>query len=106
MIIVFMNSAALRDHLVNGGRVERDGTGTRLRLVIPPTRAEAYADAQLDDYDHGIPRHFTNLPPQHLRIRARFSHSEMKGTAGFGFWNHPFSRTGAVLDPPSNVWFF
>lgn len=111
-----MKIAALREHLVNGGRVERAGerdderdgerNSAHYRLVIPPIGADTYADAQLDDYDHGLPRHFTDLPPQHLHIRARFSHREMKGTAGFGFWNHPFSRTGAVLEPPSNVWFF
>ena len=107
-IIPSMKIAALREHLVNGGRVERDDTrdGSHYRLVIPPISADAYADAQLDDYEHGLPRHFTNLPPQHLHIRARFSQREMKGTAGFGFWNHPFSRTGDVLEPPSNVWYF
>ena len=99
-----MKTASLREHLVNGGRVERGGT--HYRLIIPPIGTDAYTDAQLDDYDHGLPRHFTNAPPQHLRIRARYSHRELKGTAGFGFWNHPFSRTGAVLEPPSNVWFF
>jgi hypothetical protein len=99
-----MKANALREHLVNGGRVERDGA--HYRLSIPPIGADAYTDAQIDDYDHGLPRHFTNAPPQHLRVRARYSHRELKGTAGFGFWNHPFSRTGAILEPPSNVWFF
>jgi hypothetical protein len=99
-----MNTALLREHLVNGGRVESDGA--HYRLIIPPIGADAYADAQLDDYDHGLPRHFTHVPPQHLHIRARYSHRELKGTAGFGFWNHPFSRTGAILEPPSNVWYF
>ncbi len=99
-----MQTAALREHLVNGGRVERDGS--RYRLVIPTVGEDTYADAQLDDYEHGQPRRFTNLPPQRLRVRARFSHGQMKGTSGFGFWNHPFSRTGAVLAPPSNVWYF
>jgi hypothetical protein len=50
--------------------------------------------------------HFANAPPQRLRIRARFSHAEMKGTAGFGFWNHPFDRAGRVTAPPCNAWFF
>jgi hypothetical protein len=99
-----MQTSALREHLISGGRVERDGQC--YRLIIPPVGADGYTDAQLDDYEHGQPSSFTNRPPQDLRIRARFSHPEMKGTAGFGFWNHPFSRTGAVLAPPSNVWFF
>ena len=28
------------------------------------------------------------------------------GTAGFGFWNYPFSLTGAALRLPEAVWFF
>jgi hypothetical protein len=96
----------LREHLVNGGRVEReDGV---IRLVIPPTTSAGYTDAQLDDYEHDLPRTFVNQPPRHVHIRARFSHpaGAMKGTAGFGFWNHPFTREGGVLEAPQNVWFF
>jgi hypothetical protein len=95
-----------REHLVNGGRVERDGEV--IRLVIPPTTSAGYTDAQLDDYEHELPRTFVNMPPRQLRIRARFSHpaGAMKGTAGFGFWNHPFTREGGVLEAPQNVWFF
>jgi hypothetical protein len=96
----------LREHLVNGGRIEREGEV--IRLVIPPTTSAAYTDAQLDDYQHELPRVFRNRPPQHLRIWARFSHpiGLMKGTAGFGFWNHPFTREGGVIEPPRNLWFF
>lgn len=93
----------LKTHLVNGGRVEQNA-GV-YRLVIPPTPASAYTDAQLDDYAHELPRVFANAPPQNLRFRARFSHPHIKGTAGFGFWNHPFSREGDVIAPPRNVWF-
>ncbi len=81
--------------------------GAVVRLSIPPTTRTAYADAQLDDYDHAV-RVFVNLSPQHLHIRARFSHGAgaLKGTAGFGFWNHPFTQQGEVVEPPRNVWFF
>lgn len=100
-----MNSKLrLHEHLVNGGWIERHGQ--TYRLVIPPTKADAYVDAQLDDYAHELPRHFSNLPPQVLRVRARFSHQTGMGTAGFGFWNHPFARDGAVIAPPCNVWYF
>ena len=96
----------LREHLINGGRVEREGD--LLRLIIPPASSAGYTDAQLDDYEHDLPREFVNTPPQQLRIRARFSHptGAMKGTAGFGFWNHPFTREGGVIEAPQNVWFF
>lgn len=89
---------------MNGGRVEQ--RGDVYRLSIPPTPASAYADAQLDDYEHALPRVFANAPPQRLRVSARFSHPCIKGTAGFGFWNHPFAREGDVIAPPRNVWFF
>jgi hypothetical protein len=94
----------IKQHLVNGGRVEQNGDV--YRLIIPPTPATAYADAQLDDYDHALPRVFANAPPVRITFSARFSHPQIKGTAGFGFWNHPFSRQGDVIAPPRNVWFF
>ena len=62
----------LREHLVNGGRVECNGD--LWRLVIPPTTSAGYVDAQIDDYAHDLPRTFVNTPPRYLRIRARFSH--------------------------------
>ena len=99
-----MLPARLKSHLINGGRLERDGK--RYRLIIPPITSDSYTDAQLDDYDHALPRVFSNRPPQKLHVRARFSHREPKGTAGFGFWNHPFSREGVIIAPPCNVWFF
>jgi hypothetical protein len=95
-----------KPHLVNGGQIVQDGE--HIRLLVPPTSASAYTDAQLDDYDHALPRRFANAPPQRLRLWARFSHPAgvLKGTAGFGFWNHPFTRQGAVLEPPRSAWFF
>jgi hypothetical protein len=96
----------LKEHLVNGGRVEH--AGDVVRLIIPPSTHTAYTDAQLDDYEHALPRRFSNMPPQRLHLHARFSHpaGALKGTAGFGFWNHPFTREGGVIEPPCNVWFF
>jgi len=98
--------ASLKEHLVNGGRVEH--AGDVVRLIIPPSTHTAYTDAQLDDYEHALPRRFSNMPPQRLHLHARFSHpaGALKGTAGFGFWNHPFTREGGVIEPPCNVWFF
>lgn len=100
----------LRRHLVNGGRVEpADATrdSPRFRLTLPPTPATTYADAQLDDYgDSPGARRFVHLPPRRLEIRARFSSNDLKGTAGFGFWNNPFTQDGGVIGPPCSVWFF
>lgn len=96
----------MNEFLVNGGRVERAGDLTR--LILPAASHMTYADAQLDDYHAGSQRRFVNLPPQQLRLRARFSHpiGVLKGTAGFGFWNHPFTQAGGVVAPPQNAWFF
>ncbi len=93
----------MKTHLVNGGRVTHDGDV--YRLSIPTTSDATYADAQLDDYDAQL-RNFANEPPQVLRLRARFSSNQPKGTAGFGFWNAPFGQEGQVLASPNNAWFF
>jgi hypothetical protein len=93
----------VKTHCVNGGHVQWDGD--LVRLTIPPTTEAAYADAQLDDYD-ATQRIFANAPPQLLKLRARFSSNQLKGTAGFGFWNAPFGQEGQVLATPCNVWFF
>jgi hypothetical protein len=44
-----------------------------------------------------------------MRVQARFSHpdGQLKGTAGFGFWNDPFLMTGWRMPTlPRAVWFF
>jgi hypothetical protein len=86
------------------GRVT--GSGTTFRLTLPPVGDSHYADAQLDDYAHPPASQFFDRAPLRLTVRARFSHSAMAGTCGFGFWNHPFGPRGEVLAPPCNVWFF
>lgn len=99
-----MDKTSLRPHRVNGGQVEHDGL--RARLTLPPTGANAYADAQLDDYSHAPPRRFKHAPPQRVIVRARFSSNDLQGTAGFGFWNDPFTQNGGVIEPPCSVWYF
>ncbi|MCS7062085.1 MAG: hypothetical protein RMN25_13100 [Anaerolineae bacterium] len=105
-----MNTVSWHHLLINGGRIEpvdAGSTGALFRLVLPPTCASAYADAQLDDYtDASSARRFMHLPPRRMEIRARFSSNVLKGTAGFGFWNNPFTQRGDVVEPPCTVWFF
>ena len=83
--------------------------GHSLRLTIRKIKAQEYTDAQIDDYQ-GLPRkRFAWNPPLTMTVRARFSHSdgELKGTAGFGFWNDPFMMTGRrVPTLPRAIWFF
>lgn len=84
-------------------------TGSTLRFVTSDATAQAYSDAQIDDYQ-GLPRRrFPWRPPLRLTVRARFSHpaGTLRGTAGFGFWNDPFLMTGARLPTlPRAIWFF
>lgn len=94
----------MRELLVRGGRIERQGE--RLRLSIPATKA-GYTNAQLYNY-HGLRRsRFPNRSPLRLTVRARASHLAPLGTLGFGFWNDPFTLSGGgVLAAPNVVWFF
>ena len=41
-----------------------------------------------------------------MSVRARASHARLVGTAGFGFWNDPFTLSGGVTALPEAVWFF
>lgn len=105
----------------HGGTIETGPTG--LRLVLPEgARAGIYSDAQIDDYGNLPLSRFPWRPPLHLQVKARASHPAhptrslpadtlenqqwLRGTAGFGFWNYPFSLSGAVLRLPEAIWFF
>jgi hypothetical protein len=89
-----------------------------LRMTLPPVARGDYADAQIDDYGT-LPRSaFPWRPPLRMEVRARSSlpaatpdstnqsQQILRGTAGFGFWNYPFSARGDILMLPEAVWFF
>jgi hypothetical protein len=89
---------------INGGVVETAPTH-RFRL---PAGVAGYADAQIDDYG-GPDGRFLHRPGATLSLRARFSGAadQLRGTAGFGFWNAPYgdpSRRRPAL--PRAAWFF
>ncbi len=99
-----------------GGELQQDGS--TLRLSCSSGLQGRYTDAQIDDYGR-LPRvQFPWTPPLRMEVRARFSlpaatastdtHSSafLRGTAGFGFWNYPFSVRGDVLMLPEAIWFF
>ncbi len=92
--------------ILGDGDIER-GQGT-VRFVLEPSSGEHISDAQIHDYAGPRPASFRWKPPLHMVVRARFSHpsSVLVGTAGFGFWNDPFTLTGEVTAPPNNAWFF
>jgi len=86
-----------RRYVVGSGALEP--TGSTLCFVNTDASSRQYTDAQLDDYQ-GLPRRrFLWRPPLRMTVRARFSHptGELRGTAGFGFWNDPFLMTGARM---------
>lgn len=92
---------------IGGGKIEEHAAVTRFSIL--PTSARAYADSMWFNY-HGLRRtDFPNKPTLRMTVRVRFSHEadELGGTAGFGFWNDPFTLSGGgLLAAPNCVWFF
>lgn len=88
---------------VGGGHLIVSEAGLRLALV--GARRTRYADAQIDDYAGLARRHFPWRPPLRLTLRARAA-GPLLGTAGFGFWNNPFSPLGGAPALPAAIWFF
>jgi len=76
---------------------------------IPQTQPDkpAYSDAQITDYDPQK-RGFKLMPPLTLEVRAFSSHHprQLVGTAGFGFWNHPYQPDQRGFRIPQALWFF
>ena len=99
--------ARWRRYLVGAGSLER--ADAQLCFTIDGATKRTYSDAQIDDYQDIPRRRFPWRPPLQVRVRARFSHpaGQLRGTAGFGFWNDPFLMTGARLPAlPRALWFF
>ena len=115
------DAATLHAHwtqtLLGGGTLAQ--SDSTLRLAMPAARAGQYCDAQIDDCGRLARRRYPWHPPLRLEVCARTSHRQqaiddaegssepvLRGTAGFGFWNYPFTTTGTVLTLPDAVWFF
>src|SRR6266853_1124791 len=89
-----------------------------LRMEFASAQVGKYTDAQVDDYDGLARSAFPWKPPLRMEVRARSSlpaasatstvesTNILSGTAGFGFWNYPFSVRGDVLMLPEAIWFF
>ncbi len=77
-----------------------------LRLTVAPSPT-AYSNAQIADYDYDD-FNFNWQPPLRLTVTAWVTSpvSDLRGTAGFGFWNHPFSPDSRRLRLPQAIWFF
>jgi hypothetical protein len=87
-------------------------------MEFQSAQREQYVDAQIDDYGSKARSDFPWTPPLRMEVRARSSlpaasktstvesTSFLRGTAGFGFWNYPFSIRGDILTLPEAIWFF
>ena len=87
-------------------------------MAFESARQGHYTDAQIDDYAGRARSAFPWHPPLRMEVRARSSlpaatatstnesMNILRGTAGFGFWNYPFSIRGDILMLPEAVWFF
>lgn len=101
---------------IGGGKLYNENF--KLRMAFESAQQGQYTDAQIDDYGI-IPRSdFPWRPPLRMKVIARSSLPAatlknndgsirtLQGTAGFGFWNYPFSVKGDILALPEAIWFF
>lgn len=103
----FDNSLLERWIITERGRgavVRRNG---ELHLTLERSDDMEYSDAQIADYKIDS-RNFTMKPPLRLTVRAYSTvpADQLQGTAGFGFWNHPFMPGQRGVRLPQALWFF
>ncbi|MCQ3932029.1 MAG: hypothetical protein DPW16_16385 [Chloroflexi bacterium] len=110
-IFEHFDQSTLQSHwqplLIGNGQLKlRD---SQLICTVGSATEDTYHDAQICDYAHLRRRDYLWRPPLKMTVRAWASHpvEELRGTAGFGFWNQPFMPTGKDLPRlPRAVWFF
>ena len=102
-----VSSGARWNHWTTGtGAIVHDAHSVRFEL--PSATAQQYSDAQITDYAPRT-RDLRWRPPLRMTVRAWASHAarDLRGTAGFGFWNEPFVPGCSRLPRlPRAVWFF
>jgi hypothetical protein len=89
----------------NGSVYRRPGT-LHLALQADETNS-TYHNAQITEYTPAQ-KDFQFRAPLTMKIVAYGSlhPNNMRGTAGFGFWNHPFSPDQKGWGLPQTLWFF
>lgn len=94
------------NHYLVGEAAHYEQVPSGFRLCLADAHAGEYSDSQLDDFRAAL----SWRPPLSLTVRARFSHGvdQLRGTAGFGWWNNPFEggRATQVAVGPQVLWFF
>ncbi|MCA1553683.1 MAG: hypothetical protein LC737_04825 [Chloroflexi bacterium] len=90
------------------GRARVEEQPGALRFAMGPAPAGGLSDAELNDFRLYPRGKWLWRPPLRMSVRARASHDAqaLVGTAGFGFWNAPFTLDGSATDSPQAVWFF
>lgn len=90
-------------HITNIGTGKVEQNNQDYALTVPSATDTRYSDAQLSSYrTHGD---FHLRPPIRMRLKAK-AEGKIHGTAGFGFWNHPFMPGERGVRLPKSVWFF
>jgi hypothetical protein len=99
----FDGNLSARWHITETGaaNVQQD-TGALTLRVMP---SNGYSNAQMDDYHTAAGMRFRWQPPLRMTVRARFE-GDIRGTAGFGFWNHPFAPNERGVRLPQSIWYF
>jgi hypothetical protein len=86
------------------GVIRRHGS---LHLSLLPTDDNAYHNAQITSYDPKSPTFQFSFPLRMTVTAFSSLHpSNLQGTAGFGFWNHPFEPGKWWRFRPQSLWFF
>ena len=93
----------LNFHVSEVGQGKVIQSGESYRLTVPPTDKSTYHNAQISTYT--MQRDFVHEPPLRMTVRAH-AEGEIQGTAGFGFWNHPYAPNERGFHLPKAVWFF
>jgi hypothetical protein len=91
-------------HVTEVGRGVVRRSADRYALTVPPVSAGSYHNAQISSYS--TRREIDLAPPLRLTLRAHIEGDAPRGTAGFGFWNHPYAPNERGFRIPRATWFF
>lgn len=87
-------------NIVEQGLAEVNPVAHGWKMDLPQTDAKTYSNAMITSY--WSRKDFAFRAHTHMELTA-YAEGEVSGTAGFGFWNHPY---GLGMRLPRAVWFF